>query len=119
MRAALREYYPAALTAYADLARTSTDALELLIKAPTPRAGAKLTRTQITHVLARHRRHHRDAKASTIQTALRERQLTLPEPVTAAYVAAVTAHARVLIAERANRSDRSAGEGAFSRAPGR
>ncbi|WTW96974.1 IS110 family transposase [Streptomycetaceae bacterium NBC_01309] len=98
MRSALREYYPAALHAYADLALTSTDALELLIKAPTPQTGAKLTRTQITAVLARHRRHHRDAKAHTIQTALREGQLVLPESVTTAYAAAVTAHARILIA---------------------
>ncbi|MEU7062105.1 IS110 family transposase [Streptomyces sp. NPDC046197] len=98
MRASLREYYPAALNAYADLTLTSTDALELLIKAPTPQTGAKLTRTQITSVLARHRRHHRNAKASTIQTALREQHLPLPEPVTAAYAATVVAHARVLIA---------------------
>ncbi|MEU5307135.1 IS110 family transposase [Streptomyces noursei] len=97
MRSALREYYPAALSAYADLALTSTDALELLVKAPTPQAGAKLTRTQITSVLARHRRHHRDTKANTIQTALREKQLTLPEPVTAAYAATVVAYARILI----------------------
>ncbi|WP_433855074.1 IS110 family transposase [Streptomyces kronopolitis] len=98
MRSALREYYPAALHAYADLTLTSTDAMELLIKAPTPQAGAKLTRTQITSVLARHRRHHRDAKANTIQTALRKGQLALPEPVTAAYAATVVAHARILIA---------------------
>ncbi|MEU5547798.1 IS110 family transposase [Streptomyces sioyaensis] len=98
MRSALREYYPAALHAYADLTLTSTDALELLIKAPTPQAGAKLTRTQITSVLARHRRHHREAKANTIQTALREQHLTLPGPVTAAYAATVTAHARLMIA---------------------
>jgi len=98
MRSALREYYPAALHAYADLALTSTDALELLIKAPTPQTGAKLTRTQITAVLARHRRHHRDAKANTIHSALREQQLVLPEPVTVAYAATVTAHARILIA---------------------
>ncbi|MGW0633025.1 transposase, partial [Streptomyces sp. NPDC002758] len=61
-------------------------------------AGAKLTRTQITAVLARHRRHHRDAKAATIQSALRERQLGLPGPVTAAYAATATAHARLIIA---------------------
>ena len=98
LRSTLREYFPAALSAYADLQLTSTDALELLIKAPTPAAGAKLTRTQITAVLSRHRRHHRDAKAATIQTALREPQLGLPEPVTAAYAASATAHARLLIA---------------------
>ncbi|MER6532201.1 IS110 family transposase [Streptomyces sp. NPDC001508] len=98
LRSTLREYFPGALTAYADLTLTSTDALELLIKAPTPHAGAKLTRTQITAVLARARRHNRDAKAATIQTALRERQLELPEPVTAAYAATATAHAKLLIA---------------------
>ncbi|GAA5021585.1 IS110 family RNA-guided transposase [Streptomyces siamensis] len=98
LRSTLREYFPAALAAYADLTLTSTDALELLIKAPTPATGAKLTRTQITAVLARHRRRNRDAKAATVQTALRERQLALPEQVTAAYAATVTAHARLLIA---------------------
>ncbi|MEV6133663.1 transposase [Streptomyces violaceusniger] len=98
LRNTLREYFPAALTAYADLTLTSTDALELLIKAPTPAAGARLTRTQITAVPARARRQHRDAKAATIQTALRERQLGLPEPVTAAYATTATAHARLLLA---------------------
>ncbi|WKX16165.1 IS110 family transposase [Streptomyces sp. NL15-2K] len=98
LRSTLREYFPAALHAYADLTLTSTDALELLIKAPTPAAGAKLTRTQITAVLARARRHNRDAKAATIITALREKQLGLPEPVTAAYAATATAHAKLLIA---------------------
>ncbi|MEU2516743.1 IS110 family transposase [Streptomyces syringium] len=58
LRTALREYFPAALNAYGDLTLTSTDALELLVKAPTPAAAAKLTRTQITAVLARHRRHN-------------------------------------------------------------
>lgn len=84
LRSTLREYFPAALNAYANLALTSTDALELLIKAFTPASGAKLTLTQITAVLARARRRDRDTKAATIQTALRQRQLGLPEPVTAA-----------------------------------
>ncbi|WP_446220652.1 IS110 family transposase [Micromonospora sp. IBHARD004] len=97
LRSTLREYFPGALGAYAELALTSTDALELLIKAPTPAAAAKLTRTQITAVLARARRRNRDEKAAAIQAALRERQLGLPEPVTTAYAAAA-AHARVLIA---------------------
>src|SRR5581483_80998 len=55
------------------------------------------TLTQITTVLARARRHNRDARAATIQTALRERQLGLPEPVTAAYAATATARAKLLI----------------------
>ncbi|WNF27794.1 IS110 family transposase [Streptomyces sp. C11-1] len=56
LRTTLRQYFPAALTAYADLTLTATDALELLVKEPTPAAAAKLTRLQITAVLARHRR---------------------------------------------------------------
>lgn len=98
LRSTLREYFPAALDAYAELALTSTDALELLVKAPTPATAAKLTRSQITAVLARSRRRNRDEKAAAIQTALREPQLGLPGPVTAAYAAAAAAHARMLIA---------------------
>ncbi|MFF3159449.1 transposase [Streptomyces sp. NPDC057910] len=59
LRNTLREYFPSALNAYADLTLTSTDALELLIKAPTPAAAAKLTRTQITAPLTRARPHNR------------------------------------------------------------
>ncbi|MEN3585856.1 IS110 family transposase [Streptomyces sp. ZYX-F-203] len=98
LRSTLREYFPGALDAYASLELTSTDALELLVKAPTPEAGRKLTKTQINSVLARHRRHHRDQKASAIAATLREPQLGIAETVTAAYAAAATALARLLIA---------------------
>jgi transposase len=98
LRNILREYFPGALTAYAGLELTSTDALELLIKAPTPDQAAKLTKQQITAVLSRHRRHHRDQKAAAIQAALREPQLGVPAPVAAAYGAAAVAHAKLLIA---------------------
>ncbi|WP_093841802.1 IS110 family transposase [Streptomyces aidingensis] len=97
LRSTLREYFPGALTAYAGLELTSTDALELLIKAPTPGEAAKLTKQQITAVLARHRRHHRDQKARAIQAALREPQLGVTAPVAAAYGAAAVAHAKLLI----------------------
>ncbi|WP_436792134.1 IS110 family transposase, partial [Yinghuangia sp. YIM S10712] len=53
LRSTLREYFPGALTAYAELELTSTDALELLLKAPTPGQAAKLTKHQITAVLVR------------------------------------------------------------------
>jgi hypothetical protein len=48
MRSALREYFPAALEAYADLTLAGADALELLGKAPEPASAARLTVTQIT-----------------------------------------------------------------------
>jgi len=98
LRNTLREYFPGALTAYAGLELTSTDALELLIKAPTPAAGKKLTTAQITSVLARHRRRNRDQKAAAIAAALREDQLDIATLVAAAYAAAATAHARLLLA---------------------
>src|SRR5690625_1314711 len=44
LRSALREYFPAALEAYAELELTGVDALELLAKAPTPAQAARLTR---------------------------------------------------------------------------
>ena len=43
LRSALRDYFPAALEAYQALTLTGADALELLAKAPTPAAAAKLT----------------------------------------------------------------------------
>jgi transposase len=98
LRSTLREYFPGALTAYAELELTSTDALELLLKAPTPEQATKLTKPQITAVLVRHRRRNRDRKAAAIQTELREPRLAVAAPVAAAYAAAVTAHARLLIA---------------------
>jgi transposase len=83
LRNTLREYFPGALTAYAGLELTSADALELLVKAPTPDEAAKLTKQQITAALARQRRRNRDQKAASIQAALREPQLGVAAPVTA------------------------------------
>jgi hypothetical protein len=77
---------------------TSTDALELLLQAPTPEEAARLTKPQITAVLARHRRRNRDQRAAAIQSGLREPQLGVAAPVAAAYATAATAHATLLIA---------------------
>jgi len=69
LRSSLREFFPAALEAYEDLA--SPDALELLTKTPVPNSAARLTRAQITAALKRARRRDRDAKATAIIVALR------------------------------------------------
>ena len=53
MRSALREYFPAALEAYAGLTLTGADTLELLGKAPDPASAARLTAAQITAALRR------------------------------------------------------------------
>ena len=69
LQAALREFFTAALDAFADL--DAPDALELPGLAPDPDRGAALSRAKITAAL---RRAHR-AKARQIQEILRASQL--------------------------------------------
>ncbi len=97
LRSALREFFPAALLAYADLGLTAADTLELLARAPAPAAAAKLTATQISAALKRARRRDVPARVQAIKDALRGPQLAQPAAVTAAYAAAVQAAAAVLI----------------------
>jgi transposase len=97
LRSALREFFPAALVAYADLGLTGADTLELLTRAPAPAAAATLTAAQISAALKRGRRRDVAAKAQAIKDALRVPQLAQPAAITAAYAAAVQASAAVLI----------------------
>jgi transposase len=97
LRSALREFFPAALAAYADLGLTGSDTLELLARAPDPAAAAKLTAAQISGALKRARRRDAAARAQVIKDALRAPQLAQPAPVTAAYAAVVQASVAVLI----------------------
>jgi transposase len=97
LRPALREFFPAALAAYADLGLTGADTLELLTRAPDPAAAAKLTAAQLSAALRRARRRDVPAKAEAIKDALRVPQLAQPAAITAAYAAAVQASAAVLI----------------------
>ena len=92
LRHQLREYFPAALVAFEDLA--APDALELLGKAPDPARAAKLTRVQIGAALKRARRRSIPGKTTAILAALRGPQLGQPPAITAAYAAT----ARSLIA---------------------
>jgi hypothetical protein len=90
LRSALREYYPAALVAFDDLAHH--DCLAVLAKAPTPPVGARLSIGQITAALKRGgRRRHLERRAGEIQTAFRTEQLTAPEPIVQAFAATTTA----------------------------
>src|SRR5437773_7609736 len=86
LRSALREYYPAALVAFEDLA--SNDCLAVLAKAPTPAIGARLSIGQISAALKRGgRQRNIDRRASEIRDALRSEQLGAPEPIVAAFAA--------------------------------
>jgi hypothetical protein len=97
LRNALREYYPAALVAFEDLAHN--DCLAVLAKAPTPTAGARLSIGQITAALKRAgRQRNLDRRAHEIQNALRAEQLSAPEPIVDAF-AATTSAAVGIIAE--------------------
>ena len=79
LRSTLREFYPAALLAFEDLA--GRDALAVLAKAPTPEQGKALRGTQIEAVLrAAGRQRNLRPTAEAISAALRTEQLTaLPQ----------------------------------------
>ena len=90
LRNALREYYPAALEAFDDLA--GGDALAVLGRAPTPELGARLSIAQIRSALARGgRQRNLDRRAREIQGALRSPQLVAPAAVADAFGAIATA----------------------------
>jgi hypothetical protein len=90
LRNALREYYPAALVAFDDLAHN--DCLAVLAKAATPAAGARLSVGQISAALKRGgRQRNIDRRAHEIQQALRSEQLGAPAPIADAFAATTTA----------------------------
>jgi hypothetical protein len=70
LRHALREFFPAALVAFDDLA--AVDALALLAVAPDPASAAALSLDTIDAALKRARRHGRADKAQAIAEALPE-----------------------------------------------
>ena len=96
LRSALREYYPAALEAFDDLA--SRDALAVLGRAPTPADAAHLSLSKIRSALKHAgRQRNIDARAQHIAAALRTEQLTAPAPVTAAFAATTRAAVGIII----------------------
>jgi len=95
LRSTLREFYPAALEAFADLA--SGDALAVLAIASTPPQGRKLSRSRIAAALRRGGRQRRvDERAVEIHTALRATHLQAPPIVTDAMGASVAALVAVI-----------------------
>ena len=94
LRAALRDYFPAALQAYKPLGLTSEAVLRLLAKAPAPATAAGLTTRQISAAL----KGRRDipAKAEAIRSVLRSEQLGQADLVTTAYASTVRALVAVI-----------------------
>jgi Transposase/Transposase IS116/IS110/IS902 family len=97
LRSALREYYPAALEAFEDLA--DRDALAILGRAPTPIDAQRLSVAKIRAALkAAGRQRNLDIRASQIQEMLRTEQLTAPAAVTAAFGASTRAEVAIIAA---------------------
>jgi transposase len=90
MRSLLREYYPAALVAFDDLA--CGDALAVLAAAPTPEQGRRLTPSRVQTLLRKAgRQRNLAARAEQIVAALRTEQLPALAGVDDAYAASVSA----------------------------
>ena len=96
LRSVLREYFPAALEAFEDLA--AKDALTLLGRAPDPARAAKLTRGQLVAALRAAHRHHVEAKADILLTVLRAPALRQAATTEGAYAAIVAGQVRVITA---------------------
>ena len=95
LRSTLREFYPAALEAFGELA--GRDALAVLAIAPTPTTGKLLSRSKIAAALRRGGRQRRiDERCVEIQTALRTEQLQAPALVADAMGATVAALVAVI-----------------------
>lgn len=111
LRSALREFFPAALTAFGDL--TAPDALELLARAPDPDRAARLTRPTVSAALRRARRRDVDAKTSELIRLLRAPALQHPAVVQRAYAAIVTSQVRLIsgVMEQIDELEQVVGEG--------
>jgi transposase len=96
LRSVLREFFPAALEAYADLA--APDTLELLSLAPDPDRAARVSKPKITAALRRANRRGVEEKAATIQSVLRAPALRQPTQVQAAFAVIVTSQVRLITA---------------------
>jgi hypothetical protein len=95
LRSTLREFYPAALMAFDDLA--SGDATEVLKIAPSPSLGATLSLSKIASALRRGGRQRRiEERAAEIQAALRAPQLQSSALLAAAMGASVKASVTVI-----------------------
>ena len=97
LRNALREFYPAALSAFGtDLA--SPDALAVLALAPTPAEGRSLSPARIAVALRRSGRRRRVMeRAEEIQRALRSTQLQAPEVLARAYREVVRSNVAIVV----------------------
>ena len=90
LRNALREYFPAALVAFPNLAHG--DAVGVLARAPGPREAARLSTAKIRSALSRGgRQRNLEQRAAVVRDALRSPQLEAPAAVSRAFAASTRA----------------------------
>jgi len=94
LRSALREFFPAAVEAFDDLA--APEVLELLGRAPDPDRAARLSRSAIAAALRRAHRREPDARAARIQAVLCAPALRQPPAVQSAYAVIVAGQVRLI-----------------------
>ena len=95
LRSMLREFYPAALVAFENLA--DRDALAVLAAAPRPEQGVRLTAAKLQALLRKAgRQRNLTARATQIVAALRSEQLPARPGVVDAYAASVSALVAVI-----------------------
>jgi transposase len=97
LRSSLREYFPAALDTFDELAHRDT--LAVLAKAPTPSDAARLTPAKIRTVLRQAgRQRNINTRAEVIAAGLRTEALRAPGPVEAAHGATTRATVAIIAA---------------------
>jgi hypothetical protein len=99
LRSTLREFYPAALTAFSEDSGglAGRDALAVLTIAPNPELGRALSTSKIAAALRRAgRQRNLETRAAAIQAALRAPQLPTRPGVVAAYTASTKALVAVI-----------------------
>jgi transposase len=94
LRSVLREFFPAALQAFDDLA--AGEALELLDRAPDPDRAARLPRLTVIAALRRAGRRDLEGRATAILQTLKAEQLRQPRPVQNAYAAIVSSQVQLI-----------------------
>jgi transposase len=96
LRSVLREFFPAALEAFADLG--AADSLELLGVAPDPGRAARRTTARISAALRRAHRRKTQEKAAAIAAALRGPALRPPGQIQDALAAIASSQVRLIVA---------------------
>jgi transposase len=95
LRSQLREFYPALLEAFESVAEP--EAVELLLVAPTPELGRRLSRNKIASALRRGgRKLHIEERVAAIQECLRRPQLEQPTLIAQAFARTTSSLARRL-----------------------